>query len=67
MIDETDGDQRTPFVLTIPQAGRKYFEVGRSASYEAARRGEIPAIRIGHRWIVPRIAMERMLREAGQK
>ncbi len=52
---------------SVPEAGREYLGLGRDASYQAARRGEIPAIRIGHRWIVPRIAMERMLREAGQK
>ena len=64
MTDETDGDQRTPFVLTIPQAGRKYFDVGRSASYEAARRGEIPTIRIGRKLLVPIAAVERLLEQA---
>jgi hypothetical protein len=29
--------------LTVPEAGRRYFDLGRNASYEAARRGEILA------------------------
>ena len=51
------------FVLTIPQAGKKFFGVGRSASYEAARRGEIPTVRIGRKLLVPVAAVERMLAE----
>jgi hypothetical protein len=33
--------------LTVPEAGREYFDLSRNASYEAARRGDIPTIRIG--------------------
>jgi hypothetical protein len=36
-----------PKTLTVPEAGRTYFALGRNASYEAARRGDIPTIRIG--------------------
>ncbi len=64
MTNETDRDQRTPFVLTIPQAGRRYFGIGRSAAYEAARRGEIPTIRIGRKLLVPIAAVERLLEQA---
>ncbi len=53
--------------MSVPEAGKEYLGLGRDASYQAARRGELPIIRIGKRMIVPRIAMERMLREAGQK
>jgi excisionase family DNA binding protein len=35
--------------------------VGRSAAYAAARRGEIPTIKIGRRVLVPRAAPERLL------
>ena len=55
------------FVMTIPAAGRKFFGVGRSASYEAARRGEIPTVRIGRKLLVPIAAIERMLAEAGAR
>jgi len=50
-----------PKTLTVPEAGRVYFDLGRNASYEAARRGDIPTIRIGRRLRVPVIALERML------
>lgn len=49
----------------MPQAGREYFELGKNASYEAVRRGEIPVIRIGRILRVPVIALERMLENAG--
>ena len=52
-------------VMTIPEAGKRYFGVGRSAAYEAARRGEIPTIRIGRKLLVPIVAVERMLEAAG--
>ena len=53
-----------PKTLSVPVAGRRYFDMGRNASYEAARRGELPVIRFGRRLRVPVIALERMLVEA---
>ena len=50
-----------PKTLTVPEAGRLYFHLGRNASYEAARRGDIPTIRIGRLLRVPVVALERML------
>ena len=47
-----------PKTLTVPEAGRRYFDLGRNASYEAARRGDIPTIRIGRLLRVPVIALE---------
>ena len=55
-----------PKTLTVPEAGRRYFDLGRNASYEAARRGDIPTIRIGRLLRVPVVAMERKLENAGQ-
>jgi hypothetical protein len=49
--------------LSVPEAGRRYFALGRNASYEAARRGEIPVIRIGRLLRVPVVALERKLEE----
>ena len=54
-----------PKTLTVPEAGRVYFDLGRNASYEAARRGDIPTIKIGRLLRVPVGAMERKLEEAG--
>lgn len=35
--------------------------VGRNAAYEAIKRGELPALRIGRRLVVPRAALDRLL------
>jgi hypothetical protein len=56
-----------PKTLTVPEAGRVYFDLGRNASYEAARRGDIPTIRIGRLLRVPVVAMERKLEEVGRE
>ena len=53
-----DQDRKT---LTVPEAGRRYFDLGRNASYEAARRGDIPTIRVGRLLRVPVVQMERKL------
>jgi hypothetical protein len=58
-------DCDTPKTLSVPQAGREYFGLGKNASYAAAARGEIPVIKIGSRLRVPVVALERMLVEAG--
>jgi hypothetical protein len=52
--------------LPVPEAGRLYFGLGRNASYEAARRGDIPTIRIGRLLRVPVVALERKLEEVGR-
>jgi len=38
--------------LTVEEAGL-FLGIGRSAAYEAVRRGEIPHLRIGRRLLVP--------------
>ena len=52
-----------PRTLSVPEAGRRYFDLGRDASYGAARRGEIPTDSIGRTVRVPVIALERMLED----
>jgi Helix-turn-helix domain len=46
--------------MAVPEAG-KLIGLGRNASYEAARRGDIPCIRVGRRIMVPVAAFHRML------
>jgi hypothetical protein len=53
--------------LSVPEAGRRYFGLGRNASYAAAQRGEIPTIRIGGKIRAPIIALERMLERSGPR
>jgi excisionase family DNA binding protein len=38
--------------------------IGRNHAYEAAKRGEIPSIKIGKRILVPRAALDRILEGA---
>jgi excisionase family DNA binding protein len=54
-----------PKTIDIPTAGARYFGLSRGASYRAARRGDIPTIRIGRKFRVPVAAMERKLESAG--
>jgi excisionase family DNA binding protein len=48
---------------SVVEAGQR-LGLGRNASYEAARKGQIPTLRIGGRILVPCEALERMLSEA---
>ena len=52
-----------PKTLSVPEAGRMYFELSRNASYEAVRRGDIPVVRIGKKLRVPICRLEKMLEE----
>jgi hypothetical protein len=51
----------TEWVTSIPRAGRLYFGLNRAASYEAAKRGEIPTITVGSRFRVPLKVLEQRL------
>jgi len=56
-IQHPSGSPR--LTISVVEAGRR-LGVGKNAAYEAARRGEIPIVRIGRRMIVP-ITFEAML------
>ena len=49
-----------PKTVSVPEAG-KWLGIGRNAAYEAARRGDIPTIKIGRLLRVPVVALERKL------
>jgi excisionase family DNA binding protein len=53
-------DQRV--TLTVEEAA-KLLGIGRGTAYEAARRGEIPTIRLGRRLVVPRAKLLAQLGE----
>jgi excisionase family DNA binding protein len=55
-----------PRTYTINEVARA-LGVNRNSAYQAARAGELPVIKIGRRLLVPKVAFERMLAEAGQK
>ena len=50
--------------LSVEEAGR-LLGIGRGAAYNAAKRGQIPTIRIGSRLLVPRAQLERLLNGDG--
>ena len=50
--------------LTVSEAAGE-LGISRNAAYEAVRVGEIPALRIGRRVIIPRVAFEFFLESAG--
>jgi Helix-turn-helix domain len=47
--------------LSVPDAGMEYFGLSRNAAYAAAKRGDLPTIRIGKLLRVPVVALEAML------
>jgi excisionase family DNA binding protein len=58
MIDDSAHDKR--LVLDVPEAGA-LLGLSRNASYEAAKNGDIPTIRIGRLLKVPKAALDRLL------
>ena len=54
---ESQGERKTMTIIEAAQV----LGVSRNKAYEAARRGEIPTIKIGKRILVPAAALERML------
>ena len=55
-------DDEQELTLSVPEAGAM-ANLGRNASYRAARRGEIPIIRLGSKRRVPAIKWKRILSE----
>ena len=46
--------------LSVPEAGA-LVGLGRSASFDAARRGELPTLKFGRRLVVPTALLRRLL------
>ena len=46
--------------MTVEEAGR-LLGIGRNLAYEAARRGEIPTVRLGRRMLVPTARLRELL------
>ena len=55
-----------PLTITVPEAGKRYFDMSRGASYAAAERGDIPTIKVGRLLRVPVRAMEHKLDAASR-
>jgi excisionase family DNA binding protein len=46
--------------VSVERAGQ-LLGISRGSAYEGVRSGEIPAIRLGHRWVVPTASLRRLL------
>ena len=66
MTDAREGEHDKRLVYEVPEAGAM-LGLTRNASYEAAKRGDLPIIRIGKLIKVPKAAFHAMLERAGEK
>ena len=57
-------DRPEEITLSIPEAGRRYFNLSRNGSYAAADRGDLPTIKVGKLRRVPIRVLERRLEAA---
>jgi|SRR5690242_15989170 excisionase family DNA binding protein len=68
---QSQGEQTEPtppaperLVYTVLEAGR-LLGLSRNGSYEAAKRGDIPTIRIGRLLLVPKVPFHRLIESQG--
>jgi len=53
-------DKAEKQTISVIEAG-KALGLGKNASYEAVHRGELPVLKIGGRFLIPKAAFERFL------
>jgi excisionase family DNA binding protein len=62
----TTAEKEACLVYTVPEAGT-LLGLTKNASYEAAKRGDFPTIRIGKLIRVPKVAFHALIDGAGAK
>ena len=62
-----DQNFNAPKTMSVPEAGRLFYDLGKNGSYAAAQRGEIVTIRVGRLLRVPVSVMEEKLKAAGRE
>jgi excisionase family DNA binding protein len=55
------GDERTQRLTCTVEEAAEPLGIARASAYQAARRGELPTVKIGRRLLVPRQRLEQML------
>lgn len=60
-VVDTQG-QHQPLTITVERAGQ-LLGISRGLAYDLVRRGDIPAVRLGRRLVVPADAIEQILRD----
>ena len=58
-------EKERPLTISVPEAGKRYYGLSRDGSYVAAKRGDIPTVKVGRLLRVPVAAMDRKL-ESGE-
>ena len=62
---DTNDEIGERLTLDVPEAGR-LLDVSRPTAYALANQGIITTIRLGHRLVVPKVALSKMLESAGR-
>lgn len=65
-VTKAEAEHSTSLVYDVPEAGAM-LGLTRNGSYEAARRGDLPTIKIGKLIRVPKKAFHEMLEKAGAR
>ena len=58
-------DPAQPLTITVERAGQ-LLGISRGLAYELVRRGDIPAIRLGRRLVVPTRIIDELLRDGAR-
>ena len=53
--------------ISVPEAGRRQYGVGKAQSYQYAERGLIPTVRVGRKVLVPVAALERVAADLAER
>lgn len=61
---ERSPELSSPLTISVPEAGAKLFGLSRCGSYIAAKRGDIPTVKVGRLLRVPVAALDRVLEGA---
>jgi hypothetical protein len=64
--DQPESSAAERLVYTVPEAGR-LLGLSRNGSYEAAKRGDFPTIRIGRLLLVPKIPFHRLIEDSDSR
>ena len=65
---QSKGEPQRPVTMTVPEGGQHFYGYGPSASYRAAKRGDLVVVRLGKKALrVLVAATERKLEEAGRQ
>jgi hypothetical protein len=61
-----NNSDETPWTMPVPEFGKRYYGLGRSAAYAAAARGDIPVKRVGGKLMgLPHVAEAELSGQAG--